>query len=313
MKKQALIPFVLLLLGPAWLRAAAPSDAGPAGEAKGLKVAFIGDQGAGKAARAVLRLIRKEGADMVLHQGDFDYQDDPEAWDQMISSELGPDFPYFASLGNHDVKARKGYVRKLKKRLDRVSGAACSGALADQSACSYRGLFFLLMAAGMGSGRRDSAYAEEQLARAPLGWRICSWHIPQPEMQPGIQEDKAGWEIYEACRRGGAIIATAHEHSYARTHLMEDFSLQRVASTGSILEIRPGRTFAFVSGLGGHSIRSQKRSDPWWAALYTSTQGADYGALFCTFGARRASCYFKDVQGKVPDRFELVNAAEAKP
>jgi len=29
----------------------------------------------------VLGLIGSEGADMVLHQGDFDYQDDPDAWD----------------------------------------------------------------------------------------------------------------------------------------------------------------------------------------------------------------------------------------
>jgi hypothetical protein len=34
-----------------------------------LTVAFIGDQGLGSKARAVLRLIRVEGADVVLHQG----------------------------------------------------------------------------------------------------------------------------------------------------------------------------------------------------------------------------------------------------
>ncbi len=39
---------------------------------------------------------------MVLHQGDFDYKDDPDAWDQRINLVLGPDFPYFASIGNHD-------------------------------------------------------------------------------------------------------------------------------------------------------------------------------------------------------------------
>ena len=38
-----------------------------------LTVAFIGDQGSGDGARAVLELIKAEGADLVLHQGDFDY------------------------------------------------------------------------------------------------------------------------------------------------------------------------------------------------------------------------------------------------
>ena len=37
-----------------------------------LRVAFIGDQGLGPNAIAVLELIKDEGARMVLHQGDFD-------------------------------------------------------------------------------------------------------------------------------------------------------------------------------------------------------------------------------------------------
>ena len=68
-----------------------------------LTVAFIGDQGSGEEARSVLQLIKAEGADLVLHQGDFDYRDDPEYWDGTITSILGADFPYFASVGNHDA------------------------------------------------------------------------------------------------------------------------------------------------------------------------------------------------------------------
>src|SRR3990172_65044 len=65
-------------------------------------IAFLGDQGLGGDAEAVLRLIRDEGADAVMHLGDFDYHDDPAAWDAQIDTILGPDFPYFASAGNHD-------------------------------------------------------------------------------------------------------------------------------------------------------------------------------------------------------------------
>ena len=38
----------------------------------------------------------------MIHLGDFDYDDDPEAWDSLISEVLGEDFPYFAAIGNHD-------------------------------------------------------------------------------------------------------------------------------------------------------------------------------------------------------------------
>jgi hypothetical protein len=43
------------------------------------KVAFIGDQGLTDDSKEVLRLIRDEGAEMVLHQGDFDYDSAEEA------------------------------------------------------------------------------------------------------------------------------------------------------------------------------------------------------------------------------------------
>ena len=68
-----------------------------------------------------------------------------------------------------------------------------------------------------------------------------------------------------------------------------------------------GRSFAFVSGLGGNSVRDQRVSGNWFASIYTSDQGADFGALFGEFNyqgdPRRARFYFKDVGGNVPDEF----------
>lgn len=273
-----------------------------------VKVAFFGDQGSGENARAVLRLVKAEGADMVLDQGDFDYEDNPDLWERMVDQELGPGFPYFAALGNHDVAARLGYMEKLSRKIAATPGAVCEGIPGDQASCSYRGLYFVVGAVGMGKGRRDAQYFRKQLAGDHSLWRVCSWHIPRTEMQVGQQEDDIGWDVYEECRKAGALIATAHEHSYSRTHLMADFPHQRIAGTHSPYRIESGRTLAFVSGLGGHSIRSQKRSGAWWASIYTKTQGANYGALFCTFGTptlERASCYFKDISGNVPDRFDL--------
>jgi hypothetical protein len=131
-------------------------------------------------------------------------------------------------------------------------------------------------------------------------------------MQVGGKEDETGWGVYEECRKGGAIIANAHVHSYARTHLMSSFQPPTVASTDNVLRLERGKTFVFHSGLGGESIRQQRRNDPWWASVYTQTQGADYGALFCTFQVDgqpdQASCYFKDIRGRVVDSFRIVSA-----
>ena len=243
---------------------------------------------------------------MVLHQGDFDYKDDPEEWNLQINEVLGPDFPYFASIGNHDFAAWPQYQRKLQDRVNRTNGAECERDLGVKSHCNYKGIFFILSGAGTKDLEHDR-YIEKQLDRNNFTWRICSWHKNQRLMQVGGKPDGTGWNVYEECRKGGAIIATGHEHSYSRTHLMESFEEQIVASTSNTLEIEKGKTFAFVSGLGGKSIRRQVdelASKPWWASVYTATQDANYGALFCIFNVdgieNKAYCYFKDIDGNVP-------------
>lgn len=283
-----------------------------------LIVAFIGDQGSGQEARSVLHLIKAEGADLVLHQGDFDYNDDPDSWDHMITSILGADFPYFASVGNHDIDryyGADGYQAKLQNRLSKIASAHCAGDLGVRSACTFKGLFFILSGVGTIPDQPDDpkhiAFIQDQLAQDGSIWRICSWHKNQEDMQPGRKGDEVGWGPYEACRQGGAIVATGHEHSYARTHLMDSFESLSVASRASTLRLEKGKSFAFMSGLGGHSIRKQDRDGPWWAAVYTSDQDANYGALFCLFvvdgDPSRASCYFKDIDGKVVDRFDIIS------
>lgn len=288
--------------------------------AANLKVAFIGDQGLDEGSQAVLKLIRAEGADMVLHQGDFDYEHNPAAWDEQISQILGENFPLFASVGNHDIEKDKwatagGYQQKLRERLARTD-AQCVGDLGVNAACNYRGLFFVL--SGVGTlGDDHAAFLQTVLAGTEARWRVCSWHKNQRLMQVGAKGDETGWEVYETCRAHGAIIATAHEHSYSRTHLLADFENQTVASTANTLVLEKGRTFAFVSGLGGREVREQRLSGDWWASIYTQTQGADHGALFCTFNvnrqADRAECYFKDIQGRIPDSFTLISEVLASP
>ncbi len=258
---------------------------------------------------------------MVLHQGDLGYSDDADAWDEMISEALGVDFPYFASIGNHDCTGPDGcsgsgvwldYQAKLQDRLDLVEGATCVGDLGVNAACSYKGIFFVL--SGVGTlGSDHLTFLIDALASDSSKWRICSWHRNQTKMQVGSKGNDTGWDVYEACRSAGAIIATAHEHSYSRTHLMADFESQIVASTSGPLRLRPGFSFAFVSGLAGRGIRDEKSdrgSKPWWASVYTESNEAEFGALFCEFNhesvAENAHCYFKAVDGTIVDEFDIV-------
>lgn len=278
------------------------------------KIAFIADQGEGAEAKAVLDLIRSEGTNMAIHSGDLDYDDDPEGWDRMISDTLGPNFPYFVSIGNHDDDEWPRYQEKLQERLKRIDGAVCDGDLGVKSACSYQGVCFILSGVGeRGKGHVD--YIRDHLASCNSIWRFCSWHHPHPLMQIGSKDkDKVGWGPYEECREAGAIIANGHSHTYSRTHLMSDFETQHVASTSSPLVIKKGETFSFVSGLAGKSMRKPKDkfvNNPWWAAVYSTDQDANFGALFCTLNQDgkkgKGYCYFKDIEGRVADSFHVVS------
>jgi len=283
-------------------------------------VAFLGDQGIGEDARRVLRLVKDEGADMLLLLGDFDYEDDPVAWNATLDEVLGPDFPVFAVVGNHDVARWDAYQHLLEERLRRIKGARCAGEYGVNAACEYRGLFFILSGAGtLGAGHTD--FIERSLASSDSIWRICAWHKNRSAMQVGGKPDDVSWQVYETCRRGGAIIATAHEHSYQRTRTLNGLrrrSIDPAWPEADSLRVGGGSTFVFVSGLGGRSIRGQARCHPSrppygcgfeWAAIYTATQGATYGALFLEFGVqsdpRAARGYFRNVRGERIDAFSV--------
>ena len=227
-----------------------------------LRVAFIGDQGFGPNAVAVLNIIKDEEVQMVLHQGDFDYNDEPDKWDKQISDVLGSDFPYFASIGHHDEKVWNDYQEKLYDRLKKIPDAVCYGDLGVKSNCTYKGLFFILVApGGYTNDSNYDSFIEKQLNDNDSIWRICSWHFNMSAMQVGDKPDESGWEVYESCQNNGAIIVTGLEHSYSRTKTLIDLKNQIVDpewSEPNKLRVKEGATFVVVNGLGGSSIRSQE-------------------------------------------------------
>ena len=286
------------------------------------KVAFIADQGLGPNSVSVLQLIKNEGTQMVLHQGDFDYTNNPNAWDAQINDVLGADFAYFASIGNNDELSWTKYQQKLQERLDKISGVVCTGDLGVQSSCTYQGLFFILSGAGTLGSDHDT-FIKNELSSDNSIWRICSWHKNMNAMQVGSKPNETGWLAYEECRKGGAIIVTAHEHSYERTKTLISIENQIIDPTWpdpNNVRLSENTSFVVVSGLGGKSIDKQERCLPTsypygcndeWANIYTSNQGANFGALFCSFHIEgdpsKAECYFKDISGNIPDVFTITS------
>lgn len=279
-----------------------------------LTIAFVGDQGTDENARAVLELVAREGADLLLLQGDLGYYPDASSqWIANIDEILGTQFPVLLTVGNHENYEWLVYQQWLLRRIRDLPELVCQGNPGVKAHCSFRGVSIVQIAPGVdevaGVAARDdyADYLDSELSTSSNIWRFCSWHKNQSRMQVGGKSNEAGWDVYSACLKHGGIVATGHEHSYSRTFLMDDFEHQVVAHRNDILEIGPGRSFAFVSGLGGHGIRRQERGGDWWASIYTADQNASFGALFCTLTDNRAVCQFKDINGAVPDIFTVEN------
>lgn len=260
---------------------------------------------------------------MVIHAGDLDYVENPQLFEDHINNVFGEDFPYIFSAGNHDAPVWSnvdGYQKRLEDRFKRI-GISWSGNLGTLSSFTYKGIFFIATSPNeLGvSGQQAGEFIKDQLLQNSLKWRISFWHKNQQLMQIGGKQDEVGWNVYEQSRKGGAIIATGHEHSYCRTYEMSSFQNQVIANTDATIILKndelatsadEGRSFSFVSGLGGNSVREAQAGlelNPWWASAYYNGNGGQYGALFGVFNYNgdpvMARFYFKDIDGKEIDNF----------
>ncbi len=277
----------------------------------GTKIAFIGDTNAGSSFQKVLDLIKGEGAQLTITLGDSVYSGGLEDdWDSKVRNTLGRSDPALVVVGNHDVDdGNWSTIRSYgEARLGNQTAVRCSGTYGARATCRLNNVYIVISGIGTrGSASDQEAFIADSLANAPSGaWRICAWHKNQRYMQVGSKTDEVGWTAYENCRRKGAIIATGHEHSYSRTHLLSNMQNRTVADSSSPYTAINGSTIAFVSGIGGTDIRDQELSGNWWAKIYTSTQGAKHGALFGTFYADRAEFYLKNIDGTVIERFTVM-------
>lgn len=270
-----------------------------------VRVALVGDQGIGPRAKAVLDLIRSESADILVILGDFDYEDKPNEWGKMLN-RLGQDFPWFAVVGNHDVRSWPAYEAIIAAKQNGIGDAQCRGKPGLQANCLFRGVQFIMSGIGtLGDRGEHEAFIERELARSQGPWKLCLWHKTQHDMQTGAKTDEVGWTAYRSCQAAGAIIVTGHEHAYARTKTLTavgDATVGHgVVGEFNQLTVGFGKTFVAVAGLGGIQTRvfvPSHETDSWWGAYFTlnresangrstvtdnSADGA--GALFLDFGS----------------------------
>jgi hypothetical protein len=283
-----------------------------------IKVAFVGDQGTGSNARAVLTLVANEGIDLLMIQGDLGYQKNAaSAWNENLTNALGSDFPVLAVVGNHENFEWSLYKGYIQRRIDQNAKLDCFGNTGVKARCQFGNIEIVQVAPGIhgvdGVNPDDNyeEYIRSAFSSSSHRWRICSWHKNQKDMQPASKGDSTGWEVYDACLDAGAMIAMAHAHAYSRTHLLSDFEQKTIVNKSSDMLLKPGQSFAFVSGLGGRDVVPQEHGGDWFASIYTASQGATHGALFCTFDISTAACYFKAIDGAIPDSFSLTLDSEA--
>lgn len=301
-----------------------------------LKVAFIGDSRDGAAFAEVIRLIKAEGADLILHLGDFSYAKGPTPDWLAAIHQLDPTIPYLGADGNHDEW--RLYAPFFAEQTQKSGVVVSHGSVIDGSyAVTYGGLQMIFNQEG-----GDAAFNQTILATDNHIWKICGWHQNRHDFQAGGKTDEVSLSTYQGCIDGGAIIATSHEHSYSRSYSLTDLSAAHYGAFGDpatmqIAKGQPGSSFFFVSGLGGHSSRDYDafahHDDSWWATIYTSDRycrttctasdfsGQDqrrdiytytytWGALFIEFNVDhnpyKAHGYFKNVVGDIIDEFTIM-------
>jgi len=309
------------------------SQAGPIYDTpQNLLVAYYGDLGLSNTSAYVLKMVKAEGAELIVHAGDLDYSDNATAFDAFLNQHLGEDFPYLAAAGNHDITEWGEYKAMLLNRYHKIFDKKlmkCGGNVPDTYWCIYRGVFFGLSSIGVLSDDYLQASLQleqhlseaQQLLRTEGGnstWKVCAWHKNQHLTQIGSKEDDASWNPFETCRRHGAMISNGHEHSYSRSHLIKKFEDPiQVSGTTSPYLLKNGQTMFFTNGLGGKGVRTalpELKVLPWWAKTQAIEDGVTGVAVFCKYNVDgkldQAYCYAKDVNKGIIDSWNLTSRDE---
>eukprot|EP01064_Diplonema_japonicum_P015108 TRINITY_DN2287_c0_g1_i4.p1 TRINITY_DN2287_c0_g1~~TRINITY_DN2287_c0_g1_i4.p1 ORF type:complete len:447 (+),score=84.28 TRINITY_DN2287_c0_g1_i4:1068-2408(+) len=279
-----------------------------------LKIGFLGDTSDKSSAGLAYRLMRDDGVDLVMQNGDFDYTNNPKKWGRFLDSNWfghGKEHVVMTS-GNHDIKkwyGSRGYQNVLYSRMSKDLRDACTGR--DQSlasdyglwmSCKYQGVHMVMIGWRQLSPswprRRENSttmqpavdFIDNSFAGSTEPWRVCMWHRPEGTYQAGHRYPRAYGlsQAFDACRRNGAFIVSGHSHLYSRTKLLSSFSSRTVSprSSPNDVKLSCGESMFVVSGLGGWN-RGLDKDGPaagrsWIETRYTQSVGTEtIGVLVC--------------------------------
>ena len=215
-------------------------------------IAFVGDSGLRDTADEIYRLMRGEGVSAVVLNGDMDYRADPVGWIARFEAGMGKGMPLFTTVGNHDTRNWVDYQEATLNHWRYVNGSTttmgmavatgagagtgfgagagtgagmrgsseCRGSVGVKEVCTHQGLGLLLSGAGSGCGGLQETHTAfftetlDEFARNKVRWPLCIFHQNVKAMQLGSKGDVVGWDKYDACLKRGAMIITAHDHTY---------------------------------------------------------------------------------------------------
>ncbi len=282
-----------------------------------VKIAIIGDQSHSDNAKKLLQMIKNEGAELLIINGDFNYGSDIDRWQEMHDSILGTNFPIVAVAGNHDLHYWDQYESIIQEWESR-GGLHCYGDTGIETTCNYKGITIVSTPPGIFPGNNHNGkhydpvgYINSAFQNSNSVWKICSWHKNMTDMQTGHKGNETGWGVYEACRKNGAIVTTGHEHAYARTYLLSSMQNKSIVTKSSTMTIKKGQSIVILSGMGGVAPRTLRHDGYWFASKFNANNGASAGAVICNFETASkpavAKCYFKDIKKGIIDRFTLIS------
>ena len=253
-------------------------------------------------ARDVLTAAKDNGAELIVHAGDMDYESAPRMWRYFVDETIrnqGMDF--LAVKGNHDADGwdgvqnlwsgnPEGYAAQLRGTVP--ARANCRGSYGEDMVCDYGPVAFVLSSVGVeeaGEGsdtnRRHYEFLERALSGSNARWKVCVWHMNMEDMQVSYKGDSTGWGAYEICRKHGAFIVTGHAHTYSRTKQMARFGTKQWSHTkkdlrvsgndDSRIHLHPGEedgtSAVAVVGFGGYKNEAMLRGGKHWAKVYSTS------------------------------------------
>jgi len=302
-------------------------------------MAIIGDSGAEKESKEVMKLTT---FDALLHLGDYDYECVPNKYfDTILDSSRS--YQFMGILGNHEGVSECGkekfdkYKSLLYDQMTNSKNSKISCEFSSSKAmwsCKYKNMRIIGLSAEVnGADKREEqlSFLKKNLDGATEDWKICSWHFYDKYYHTGkYPEDSerniisgSGESFYDYCKDHGAIILSAHDHVYARTHVMSKFKTPVIdtydeKTNESIVQIRKGATLDILNGAGGYEMyieQGEQKDYSHWLKKYAKGSGGEnakkYGGLFCKFNhegnPKKAYCEFLRINSseKVFDSFYI--------